>query len=196
MPPAPVTPAFAARSTSLLDGARTPGPDGPDRRRPRAIAARVRESAASGGESFQGCSVGRYQVLERVGGGGMGVVYKARDSNSTARSPSSSSSRGSTDDNSAAERFRLEARAIAALEHPNICTIHEIGETEDGQLFLAMPLYDGETLQDRIARGPLPSGRPSASQYRLRADWPRRTRAGSSIATSSRRTCWSPPTAW
>ena len=56
-------------------------------------------------------------------------------------------------DDSAAERFRLEARTAAALEHPNICTVHEIGETEDGQLFLAMPLYDGLYGWARFAAG-------------------------------------------
>ena len=53
-------------------------------------------------------------------------------------------------------RFLHEARAAATLDHPNICTIHEIGETPEGQLFIAMPLYNGETLQARLARGPLP----------------------------------------
>ena len=53
-------------------------------------------------------------------------------------------------------RFLQEARAAAALDHPNICTIHEIGETSEGQLFIAMPLYHGETLQARLVRGSLP----------------------------------------
>jgi serine/threonine-protein kinase len=106
--------------------------------------------------SMAGRTIGRYQVLERVAGGGMGVVYKAVDER-LARTVALKflHPRFDTDD-SAAERFRLEARAVAALEHPNICTVHEIGETDDGQLYLAMPLYDGETLQQRIGRGPLP----------------------------------------
>src|SRR6267378_2171295 len=56
----------------------------------------------------------------------------------------------------AKRRFLHEARAAATLDHPNICTIHEIGETPEGQLFIAMPLYNGETLQARLMRGPLP----------------------------------------
>ena len=102
--------------------------------------------------------IGRYRVLERVAGGGMGVVYKAVDGQlgRTIALKFLHSRLGA--DDSAAERFRLEARAIAALEHPNVCTVHEIGETDDGRLYLAMPLYDGETLQRRIARGPLPVG--------------------------------------
>src|SRR5947208_16127838 len=53
-------------------------------------------------------------------------------------------------------RFLREARAASSLDHPNLCTIHEIEETEDGQIFIAMPYYGGETLAQRIARGPMP----------------------------------------
>jgi serine/threonine-protein kinase len=120
------------------------------------VAARVRETAALGVTSPEGTTVGRYQVQERIGGGGMGIVYKAVDTH-LGRTVALKFLQSRLDsDDSAAERFRLEARTIAALEHPNICTIHEIGETSDGQLYLAMPLYDGETLQQRIARGPIP----------------------------------------
>jgi serine/threonine-protein kinase len=122
------------------------------------LAARVRESASPAHAQMSSRTIGQYQVLERVGGGGMGVVYKALDTRlgRTVALKFLQSRLG--EDDSAAERFRLEARTIAALEHANICTIHEIGETDDGQLFLAMPLYDGETVQQRIARGPLPIG--------------------------------------
>ena len=117
------------------------------------LASRLREPGAS---SIVGRTIGRYRVLERVAGGGMGVVFKASDERlgRTVALKFLHPQLGA--DDSAAERFRLEARAIAAFEHPNICTVHEIGETVDGQLYLAMPLYDGETLQQRIARGPLP----------------------------------------
>ena len=99
--------------------------------------------------------VGRYRVLERVAGGGMGVVYRAEDGQ-LGRSVALKFLQPRLDaGDSAAERFRREARTVAALEHPNICTVHEIGETADGQLFIAMPLYEGETLQRRIAGGPL-----------------------------------------
>ena len=75
------------------------------------------------------------------------------------------------------ERFLVEARAAAALDHPNICTIHEIGETEDGQLFIAMPLYDGETLQARLKRGRLPFGEAVAHRPADRARARPRARA-------------------
>ncbi|HEX6048709.1 MAG TPA: protein kinase [Gemmatimonadaceae bacterium] len=106
--------------------------------------------------SLAGRAVGHYRVLEQVGGGGMGVVYKALDTRLGRTVALKFLQARFGPDDSAAERFRLEARTVAALEHPNICTVHEIGETDDGQLYLAMPLYDGETLQQRIARGPLP----------------------------------------
>ncbi len=101
-------------------------------------------------------TVARYHIIERLGGGGMGVVYRARDErlgrNVALKFLSSHLSRDAT----AKRRFLLEARAAAALEHPNICTVHEIGETDDGQLYIVMGCYEGETLDRRIARGPLP----------------------------------------
>ena len=115
------------------------------------VVGRLREGA-----SLAGRTAGRYRVLERIGGGGMGVVHRAMDDR-LGRAVALKFLRSRLDaDESAAERFRLEARSIAALEHPNICTVHEIGETDDGRLYLAMPLYEGETLQAIIARGPLP----------------------------------------
>ena len=120
------------------------------------LAARVRGSATSARPALQGQVVGRYEVLEPIGGGGMGVVHRALDTR-LGRTVALKFLQPRLDaDDSAAERFRLEARAAAALEHPNICTVHEIGETAEGRLFLAMPLYDGETVERRIARGPLP----------------------------------------
>lgn len=116
------------------------------------LAVRVRGTAAP----LVGRTVGRYQILALVGGGGMGVVYEALDARLGRTVALKFLQPRPGADDSAAERFRQEARTVAALEHPNVCTVHEIGETDDGQLFLAMPLYQGETLQRRIARGPLP----------------------------------------
>ena len=105
---------------------------------------------------WEGQSVGRYRMLEALGSGAMGVVYKALDERlgrhvALKFLPPHLGARPE-----AKRRFLLEARAAAALDHPNICTIHEIGETSEGQLFIAMPLYHGETLQARLVRGPLP----------------------------------------
>ena len=105
---------------------------------------------------WEGRRVGQYAVLELVEAGGMGVVYKAHDPR-LGRHVALKFLHPHLDSQSAPkQRFLIEARAAAALDHPNICTILEIGETDSGQLFLAMPLYDGETVATRLKRGRLP----------------------------------------
>ncbi len=98
----------------------------------------------------------RYRIIERIGGGGMGVVYRARDERLERDIALKFLPPHLSADRSAKRRFLVEARAAAAIEHPNICTVHEIGDTDDGQLYIVMACYDGETLDKRIARGPLP----------------------------------------
>ena len=99
--------------------------------------------ARSQATGWQGCRVGQYVVMHLLGAGGMGLVYKARDELLERHvalkflSPHLSRHPG------AKQRFLVEARAAAALDHPNVCTIYEIGETPEGHLFLAMPLYAG-----------------------------------------------------
>ena len=101
-------------------------------------------------------TISHYQLLERIPGGGMGVIYRARDTQLQRIVALKFLPSAFLADARAKSRFLLEARAAAALDHRNVCTIHEIGESEDGQLFIAMPFYSGETLAARIARGPLP----------------------------------------
>jgi serine/threonine protein kinase/Tol biopolymer transport system component len=103
-----------------------------------------------------GDRVGPYEILEILGGGGMGVVYKARHIRLARVVALKFLPPELTRDPQAKERFEQEARAASSLDHPNLCTILELGETPDGRLYLAMPCYDGETLRRRIERGPLP----------------------------------------
>lgn len=106
--------------------------------------------------SLVGQKVSHYRILEELGGGGMGVVYKAEDSELERTVALKFLPPHLTCDPEAKERFIHEARAASALDHPNICTIHEIGHTDEGQLFICMALYSGETVKKKIERGPLP----------------------------------------
>jgi eukaryotic-like serine/threonine-protein kinase len=103
-----------------------------------------------------GRTIRQYTIRENLGGGGMGVVYKAEDTRLERTVALKFLPPELTRDPVAKARFLQEARAASALDHPNICTIHEVGETDDGQLFLVMTCYDGETLKRKIERGPLP----------------------------------------
>ncbi len=102
-----------------------------------------------------GKTISHYKILERLGGGGMGEVYKAQDLKLGRFVAIKLLPADLTRDEEAKARFIKEARAASALQHHNICTIHEIDETEDGRLFLCMDCYEGETLKDRIGRGAL-----------------------------------------
>lgn len=102
-----------------------------------------------------GKTISHYKIIEKLGAGGMGVVYKAQDTKLKRTVALKFLPQELTRDDLTKKRFIQEAQAASALEHNNICNIHEIDETDDGQTFIAMACYQGETLKEKIQKNPL-----------------------------------------
>ena len=106
-----------------------------------------------------GSTIAHYEIGELLGQGGMGEVYRARDSRLDRPVALKFLARRFVADADAKARFIREAKAASALDHPNICTIHDIGETDDGELYLVMAFYEGRTLEARLRDEPFPVDR-------------------------------------
>jgi non-specific serine/threonine protein kinase len=116
-----------------------------------------------------GQTLSHYKILAPIGSGAMGDVFKAEDTRLHRFVAIKVMAQALARDAALNRRFMQEARAASALDHPNVCTVHDIGETADGRLFLVMTYYDGETVKVKIRRAPLPIDQVSSIARQIAA---------------------------
>ena len=143
-----------------------------------------------------GQTISHYKILENLGGGGMGVVYKAEDTKLDRPVALKFLPPDLTRDPEAKQRFIHEAKAASALQHNNICTVHDIDETTTGRSFIVMDFYEGETLKKKIDRGPLKIDEALDIAIQVAQGLTKATSTGWSTGTSSPPTSWSRLMAW
>ncbi|HSM36312.1 MAG TPA: serine/threonine-protein kinase [Longimicrobiales bacterium] len=122
----------------------------------RGVTVSVGRDPPPGPDPFLGRTIAQYEIFEKLGAGGMGIVYRARDTRLGRVVALKFPAPDPAGDTNARARLLREARAASGIDHVNICTIHEIGETDAGQVFIAMACYTGETLEEKLERGRLP----------------------------------------
>lgn len=134
-----------------------------------------------------GTRLGPYEILAPLGAGGMGEVYRAKDTRLEREVALKVLPSSTFADATARARLLREARLASQLNHPNVCTIHEVGEVE-GRTFIVMELVEGETLSHRLASGRFRSKRSGTSECRWPKRWRTRTATASFTGTSRART--------